>query len=430
MGDVQHTPAAPILQLHRSSFGGTRTLELTKGAGIVPSDRNRGQLRTTLRICLLLIGAALLFGACGDDDDGSSGGTADQQGAAAGVREARELVAKFEAPVPFEAPGPAFDASEASGKTVAIVALGLTIPFTINIANGIEDGLAAAGVDAIKYDGKFQVTEQTRAFQQAIARDVDAIVFIAIAPSLLSAQIADAKQAGIPVISQGVDDPGVRVPGEEEGSGVVATATHCYSCAGRMMADAAIADSNGKANIVAIWSSDIPDTGKFELDGIEEELDKRCPDCEFKTHDVPFAKWDSLTTGVQSIMREDPSVDYFLPLYDGMALFVVPGIHAARAEDKVKVVSFNATPAVMKFMAQGDVVVADVGSAQVRQGWATADQILRVLTDTDPVDDIKVPLRLFTESNIDSIDLDAQESTWYSDDDWKSEYEQLWGLSE
>ena len=62
------------------------------------------------------------------------------------------------------------------------------------------------------------------------------------------------------------------------------------------------------------------------------------------------------------------------------------------------------------------------------QGWAFADQALRVAAGVKPLPDIGVKDRLFAKDNINSIDLNAQESTWYGHDDYAAQYKKLWGV--
>jgi len=69
------------------------------------------------------------------------------------------------------------------------------------------------------------------------------------------------------------------------------------------------------------------------------------------------------------------------------------------------------------------------GEVPPAEGWALADQFIRVVTGSKPLDDTKVGLRMFTAQNIGSIDLSAPESTWYGVD-YESGYKKLWGVGQ
>ncbi len=389
----------------------------------------------TRRFLTLVVAVCAAFGSaaiagCGNEENAASGAKSGSGEAApaagSGVDEAKKLIAPVQEEVEWQAPGPEFDATKAAGKSVWYIAPPLAIPFVKTLTDGFVDAVEEAGAKVTMFDGKGGLADQARGFEQAIAQNADLIVFQGIRPAAISAQIQSATKAGIPIISAVNADPGSRLKGENDN--VLEGIAHCVSCAGKMMADFVIADSGGKANAVAIWASDFYEGGQMQLDGIKGEFERLCPDCKLKIVDEPSAQWAQLTTLTQSLLRQDPTIDYLLPLYDGMATFMFPGIEAAGAGDTVKLVSFNATPAVMKDLSEGGVVVAEVGSAADWQGWAVADSALRELSGVDAIKDPKVPMRLFTKDNIGSIDLSAQESTWYGSSDYKSEYKTLWGL--
>jgi len=109
-------------------------------------------------------------------------------------------------------------------------------------------------------------------------------------------------------------------------------------------------------------------------------------------------------------------------------LYMLPAVHAANAQKRVKIVSFNVTPAVMQAMAKSDVVAADCGTDPIRLGWACADQLLRVMSGVQPVPDIKLPIKLFTRDNVGGLDLSNISPAWFGPVDYRSEYKKLWGV--
>jgi ribose transport system substrate-binding protein len=84
----------------------------------------------------------------------------------------------------------------------------------------------------------------------------------------------------------------------------------------------------------------------------------------------------------------------------------------------------------MKMIQDEQLVVAEVGEPLEWIGWANMDQVLRVLTGTDPVQSENTPLRLFDASNIDEAGTPPSQTDGYgSPDEFKSRYMDLWGLS-
>ena len=322
-----------------------------------------------------------------------------------GVVLARKLAAQDSSTPTWKAPGPSFDAKKASGKTVWFISNNLSTPFQTDQANGLAEALQTVGVKLVKFDGKGQLPEYTRGIDEAIAAKANAILLGGVEPQFVGAAMASAKAAGIPVIGTQIHDPGV-IPPDQRKFSVAAEVGHCHACAARMMADWAVADSGGKIDGVVLWFSDLPDVTKPLLNGFLGEMHKLCPTtCKLKTIDVPIAQWQTrLPTLTRTLLQTDPKINYLFPQVDGQALFMVPAVHQAHAQGRVKMVSFNGSQGMLQYLAKHDVVGADVGSVAIWQGWAFADQTLRVLTGTLPVKVFGfppvIPERLFTWKNI------------------------------
>ena len=345
---------------------------------------------------------------------------------AAGIAEAKKLVTQYEQPPKWAPPGTPFDASKAKGKSIWYVSLSLSIPFEKYMLQGIQQGAASVGAKGVGFDGKFSAAEGSRGIEQAIQAKASVIMVGGFEPSLVGPALNDAQKAGIPVIMANVQDPGP--PRKDYPSAVKAFATHSFSWPGKVEADFVTADSNGKANVLFLSTSDIPNITTPMKVAFQKELARVCPGCKVKVIDVPSGQWNTLQTKTPSLIRANPDANYIIPDFDGMVIFALPGVHSAGATGKVKIVSFNATPSVMKALKNKDVVVAETGGPNLLQGWAFADQALRVAAGVKPLPDIGIEDRLFTASNINSINLGAEESTWYGEGDYVAAYKKLWGV--
>jgi len=345
---------------------------------------------------------------------------------AAGIAAAKKLVKQYEAPPNWAPPGKPFDASKAKGKSIWYVSLSLSIPFEQYMLQGIQQGAKSVGAKGVGFDGKFSAAEGARGIEQAIQSKASVIMVGGFEPSLVGPALDHARKAGIPVIMANVQDPGP--PRSDYPPAVTAFATHSFSWPGRAEADFVTVDSNGKANVLFMSTSDLPHITGPEKDAFLNELKRGCPGCNVSVMNVPSGQWNQLQTKTASYIRAHPDVTYIVPDFDGMVIFALPGVHSAGAQDKVKIVSFNATPSVMKALKNKDVVVAETGGPNLLQGWAFADQALRVAAGSKALPDIGVQDRLFTKDNINSINLAGQESTWYGHDDYAARYKKLWGV--
>ena len=346
---------------------------------------------------------------------------------AAGIADAQKLVAKYSQAPKWKPPGKPFDASKAKGKSIWYVSLSLSIPFEQYMAQGVKQGAALVGAKGIGFDGKFSAADAARGIRLAVQSKASVIMLGGVEPSLVAPALADAKKAGIPVIMVNTQDPGPMR--KDYPPAVVAMATHSFSWPGRAEADFITVDSKGKAKILFMSTNDLPNITGPEKRAFLAETKRVCPGCQVEVMNVPSSQWSQLTTKTASYIRAHPDVQYIVPDFDGMVIFALPGVHSAHAQGKVKIVSFNATPSVMKALKKKDVVVAETGGPNLLQGWALADQGLRVAAGEKPLADIGVLDRLFTAANIASINLNAQESTWYGKVDYVAAYKKLWGVS-
>jgi ribose transport system substrate-binding protein len=364
--------------------------------------------------------------ACGDDDTSTDSNGTGNSGTDAGLAEARKLSRDAQKPVrDWVPPGESFDAAKAAGGSIWYISVLLSNNSEALTFDGIEEAAKAVDAKAVGFDGKGAADEFTRGVRQAIAAKASAIILGGIEPKLVAPALSAAKAADIPVVALNTNEPGAAgdVP-----DAVVSSVAHSYLTPAKWEADFVTADSDGTANVIFLGASDVATISGLLEDGFKSELERVCPDCELELVDVPVAQWSTLQTKTASLLRSKPDVDYLVPAFDGMALNMLPGVRAAGAVDRVKLVSFNGTPAVMDFLKDGNVVAGDVGLANVWQGWGAADVALRAIAGADLVDDIKVPERLFTEANIDEIDLTAPESTWYGAVDFRTLYKKQWGV--
>lgn len=342
--------------------------------------------------------------------------------------EAKALVAAAEAALTeFPAPGPAFDASAASGKMVWYENYSASSSTTAIWRDNFVEAMKLYGVEVVTFDGQGQIAEQARGLQQAVAQGADLIIISGIAPGSVAAQIADAAAAGIPVVvsSNGVADlPGVANFPEFEG--VVAAVTINHIQVGTLLADAAVAQSGDAANVQMVTHSSVMGT-QVIVDSLKNELARLCPDCGFAVEDLPFSRISTLPELAQLKITGNPALTQIIPVYDWETLNMTDAVTATGSS--VTLESFNANPAVIEAMAAGAPISADVGAPNAWVGWATADQALRILTGNAPVADERIPLRLFTPNNVGQLDLAAGEDAWYGSVDYKAEFQQLWSGS-
>lgn len=374
----------------------------------------------------VVVSTALLLAACGGSSD-SSTDTAGDAGAsgdgAAGVAEAQKIVDQFKQEPAWQGPDAPVDVSGLSGKKVTYISVSNSIPvlkyWSDEVTKLVKDN---AGVELDVVDAKGSVDEANKGFQQAIASKADAIVLVAFSTDLFKTQIADAKAAGVKVITAQSGIPG-KVDGGQD-----AEVTFDYEAIGRLIGDWVVADSQGEGKGLVITSDDVP-ASQPQAQATLAEVERLCPACDMTTSDVQIPQWEaSIPTLFQTTINTDPERTYLLPLYDGQALGGLGAIRTAAAGEKIKVGAFNATPGIVEQLQDpSSGLKLDIGGQNEWWAYACADTIFRVLSGTEPVENYQVGLRIFDTDNADLIQGD-DELAWYGETaDYAGEFKALWG---
>jgi ribose transport system substrate-binding protein len=392
-------------------------------------NEEKPMLSTTLARRLTVVGAAALLvtlTAC--SKGGDTGSTA--AGSAAPACDLSKVNAGLDtySSIPaYQDPGPAFDISKARGKTIFNIQESSANPFTQALTASMTAAAEKVGMKVIDYPNQGDHTQWIQGMNAAIAQKPDAITLTGgtISPIYFQPQAAAAKAAGIPIITVVNEDLT-----QPQGPEVTARVAQPYAQAARLSADYAIKDTGCAANVLVLTSKEVIGS-PASIDALTDEFHTQCPACKLTFQNVSVPDWSTQITGiVRSAIQADPKLNYVVPLYDSMSQFVVPGIQLAGATGRVHISTFNGTPFVLKMMQDADVVRMDVGENPAHVGYATVDQVARVLTGAGPIPsgDEGIPLRVFTKTNVNEAGTPAELGKGYGDA-FSAGYLKLWGVA-
>ncbi len=380
--------------------------------------------RWRCRLSALLLAAPLAACAAGETSArGTTSAAADVAGAAARLERYRALPT-------FVPPGPPFDAVGAmTGKTVYEIPITSEVPFITAVEEGMAQATATVGARLVVYPNQGEPSQWAQGISTAIAQQADAITLFAQNPELLGPAIRQAEEAGIPVVvvrTTGEDEPCPTDPrGRRYGTTCIPGP---FEQAGRLEADWVIKDTGGRGNVLVVTSSDATSTVSL-LEGLKDEFATGCPDCRVRFVDVPIPQWaDRVQSEVASALLADRGIDYVIPIYDSMSQYVQPAILAAGAAGRVRIATFNGTPFVLKMLQEGDIVRMDVGENLAWVGWATMDQVFRLVAGQEPVRSQHTPLRVFDDTNVDEAGRPPRLDEGYGRA-FVAGYQQLWGVT-
>jgi ribose transport system substrate-binding protein len=406
-----------------------------EGAGRPAGVRRRAGL------AIGLVVSALVAAACSSSASSSSGtpttaatgassaaasaAGASSSAAASGVDLAKQAVAQMEEPPTWQGPTAAVDTKAAKGKVADLINLTEEIPALHEWAAVAQAQLQKAGMTANICDAKGTPEGIIGCLTQDIAARPSVIVAMALDTTFIHTYIQQAINAGIKVITAQTGTPGL-----PQGTGAVAEVTFDYPQVGRILGTwfAAASGCQGYPQIITTTSSRQPSAA--EVAGIQAAVQQYCPSsASLPVKNVLIPDWaTNLPTVTRSTLTANSSINYLLPLYDGMTIYMVPAITQLHLSHPVQVGSFNATPVVMQNeLAKSSPLSADVGGPNDWYGYALTDEILRVAAGAPVVPNEHVPLRLFTRDNLGSINLSANESTWYGTVNFACQYDKLWG---
>lgn len=369
--------------------------------------------------------AAALVAVAGCGGGGGNQASAPASGAAkAGVAYANAQLDKYRAVPRFQAPGPAFDAKRAAaGKTLLSIPASSSIPFVQTIESGLKAISGQVGMSFIDWPNQGRPVQWVQGMSEALDRKANVIDLLAgINPAALGPQVAKARSAGVRVVASHLYD--VNQPAT---NGVDSVSIH-YEQAGRLLADWVIAKTGGKANALVVTIDEVVST-KPMMTGIQDEFAKHCGSgCKLSTVNTAIADVATrIQPQVQSALVKDPSINYVIALYDSAeAPFVVAGIRQGGATGRVKVVTFNGTPSVLKLVQSGAVEM-DVGESLDWISYGVMDQVLRLAAGKPAVKDPKLPIRVFDKGNVGDTGTPPVDSKGYGTS-YRDAYMKLWGI--
>lgn len=392
----------------------------------------KGNLRGVL-VAMAAVVALLAFG-CGssDDDQGTatSGAAATSTAASpAADSPAQEVVTQAMAPTTSAPDIPPVDVGDKlKGKRLLYISSALAYPFSQEVYKGTKDGAQALGMSISAVDAQGDWAKASSSMDRAISSGVDGIILQGVDPYAIKASLSDAKAANIPVVGAvalgtiGPIDP------EVADAGLAADTHFDMAAVGRETAAYVGANSDEGSKVGLIGSSNFRNSAVF-VKAFKEALPEYCKGCQLAEEDSPIAQWQTtLPSLVRSMLAKNPDMSFLVPFTDAM----MPGVQSslAAAGGNTKVATWGASQGDLKTIKAGKgPEVANVGGANQWLGWATADNFARVATGVKPLEDPKVAIRLFTQENLQPIDLNGSPATFFGPFDFQGFYRQLWGVS-
>ena len=357
-----------------------------------------GSAQRRASLLAALVVGSVVFAACGSDSNSSS---ATEATTASGGGETTAAASAAGSDTSAAAGGSGLEAAKAAVAefTTESEEIGVTKPLTGKpdkktfawlecelescpyITVGIKEAVAALGWDLKIISSKSG--DPGPAFQQAIDAGADFIASSGEAPALYKAQAEAAKAKGIKILScfdTTVPDPATTNIYTQCGDTTFVQKT------GPLMANWAIADSNGKANVLIVNIPDFP-VLQAEVAAYKAEMEKNCPDCTVDELDVSI---DDLVGGkvpaaVASKLQSSPDVNYVFNTFGSLPIGLTSVLKSAGLADQVTVYGQDFSKASLDEIVAGT-MGAWSADPKAYAGWLMVDAAARLALDM-PLDE-------------------------------------------
>lgn len=398
------------------------------------NSERTGRARVLAAAASLAIAALALTGCDSTGSTGSATGSASGSTASAssgtssaGANGVAADVQKLEAPlaswpIPTDKPS---NPKALQGKTVYFIPITLQAPQFATVQKAVAEALTALGAKIQVCDGQGTPTSVSACVGQATKAGAAAIIADSVQYETAGNAFDAAQKAGIPVlIADQAPNPA------HPDSKTLATIT---GAVGNQMDEALakwiVTDSGGKSDVLANIATDSSSPAIYFKSA--QKVYSACSGCSVTTNKVSAANFSLIAPSTSAALLKKSTIDY---LHVQFGLYVQAsegGVKAAGRGSKVKVVTGAAQLGELQSVKAGDLSAAASSSAAF-DGWIMADAALR-LVSKDPVPDYTVPMRLFTKTNIGSIDLTAgamNAGSWYGPkDSFQNGFKTLWAAN-
>jgi ribose transport system substrate-binding protein len=344
-----------------------------------------------------------------------------------GLAHAKDQLAKYAvARDSFGTVVPVANVPDLHGKTVWYIPIGASVPVLSTIGVAMTDALKNLGADVHVCDGKFLPTTIGGCMTTAVNQGASAIVTGFVDYSLIPTAFQNVVAHHIPVL----------VGGEPPSSGQTSNSKLAFfdvsgltRTAFKLMSDAAIVDSNGSGEVLALRLTDSSATSANSDVGIAE-LKQYCAKCRMHTVDLQTAKVDKLGSAISAALVSHPGTRYVIIPQDAYLPAALPGIQSAGFTSKVEIITAGGSTAGLQQVKSG-AIAYNVGQGAIYNGWGFADATVRLLAGAEVQAETDGPVRVFTKSNVANLTLSEAayaSPAWYGSDQFAKDFLTAWGV--
>lgn len=283
------------------------------------------------------------------------------------------------------------DDGEATAKTVAYLTPSLDVPFWRYVRYGIEDELSKNGMDCVVYDSKDDANTQLSNAQDAITKQVDAIIISPTDSASCVAVLSAAETAGVPVVICDV--------GTDSGEYVSFISTD-NEAGGEAVGEYVASLLEPGTQVAQITLNQARINGVLRKEGFDAGIATN------NLEDVDFRQMEKVNrsegeTYTQDLITAYPELGAIFCHSEDPTMGAVSALEAAGRTD-VLVVGFDCSPEVVEAIQDGR-VAATSAQQSVLMGRNSAQAVVDYLAGKEVEKEIVMDTLLVTKDNIDEV---------------------------
>jgi ribose transport system substrate-binding protein len=298
------------------------------------------------------------------------------------------------------------------------VSFGLQIEGGRSISDAQIQAAKAMGWKTQQLDGMASPAGWNTAVSQAIGLHPQVLALAAVTPSAVGGLLKEAHAKGIVVVCTTCGgQTGVDGVDYDNGDADISDKVGNYS------ADYVLTHSGTKADTLIL---NYPELGGaiIRVNAFKSIYDK-CTSCKSKQINVSISEWGTTLPGrLESILQQNPGINWIFNPADETAIDSVNAIHAAGLTGKVFAVGGNGELQSYQQVRQDPSYAAVPGASYYFAGWQAIDGANRILHGQKPAS-VNQPVRLFTHANVSTVPVGQY---WSTDVNYQAIYKKLWGV--
>lgn len=283
------------------------------------------------------------------------------------------------------------DSGESTAAKVAYLTPSLDVPFWRYIRHGIEDELSKSGIECVTYDSKDDANTQMSNAQDAITKQVDAIIISPTDSASCASVLSLAEESGVPVVICDI--------GTDSGEYVSFISTD-NEAGGKAIGEYIASQLEPGTEVAQITLNQARINGVLRKQGFDEGIAAN------NLVDVDFKQMEKVNrsegeTYAQDLITAHPNLGAIFCSAEDPSMGAASALEAAGRDD-VLVAAFDCSPEMVEGIRDGR--IAGTSAQQpVLMGRKAADAVIDYLAGKEVEKEITLDTLLVTKDNIDEV---------------------------